>query len=260
LNAGTLPAALTDATVSDITVSVSVPNDIDAADNMLEESIGAPVGVSDSFTLFFTTGAYAVETSWTLRDDEGELVLSDAYEGPANGGGPDASMTFEYGFKANKTDLGCYSFLVLDSYGDGIGYRMTASSPIPGVSIVEEDGDVVFSYSFFDDAVFEDEFESPFAAAAETVVNIQEPIAAEMNYYPNPAPKNGVVVVELADLNTNLPISATLRNAVGQSIMTYQQQVANDQLTFTLPASAAGLLFLELKNEEASSVLRLLVE
>ncbi|MFK8055376.1 MAG: T9SS type A sorting domain-containing protein [Saprospiraceae bacterium] len=261
INIGALPAELTDATLTDITVTATVASDIDATDDELMATIGSAASTSDLFTLNFTTDFYPVETSWTLRDAAGDIVLSETYTGVAAGGGANANKLFTYTFNPASTDLSCYSFVVFDSYGDGM-FRTAATQLNPGVELLDEDGNVVFVNEFGAEfgLTFEDDYSVPVALAAETVSSTTAPIANGLNVYPNPAQKNGTVVIELDQLNTSELISATLTNALGQTLHVYQPQAASSQLSFNLPQEVTGVVFLELNTNDASSIVRLMVD
>ena len=261
IDIGALPAALTDATLTDITVTASVGSDIDATDNEVMATIGSAASVSDMFTLNFTTDFYPVETSWTLRDGAGDIVLSASYTGTAAGGGANANTLFTYTFNPANTDLSCYSFVVLDSYEDGM-FRTAASQPNPGVELLDQNGDQVFLYEFGSEfnLSWEDSYEIPVAIAAETVSSTNDPIAEGVNAYPNPVAVGGVVVVTLDELNTTGTIDARLFNALGQTVHTFSPKAAGSQMTFELPTGVTGVHFLELSAAEGSSTIRLNVQ
>ncbi len=261
INAGSLPAALTDGIESDITVMANLANDINQDNSQVDVTIGSPSAVSDSLTLNFTTDFYPVETSWTLRDGDGNVVLSENYTGVAAGGGANANRTFTYGFRPGSTDLSCYSMVILDSYGDGL-FRTAATQPIPGVQLLTEANEEVFNIQFGGEVnnSFEEDYESPFAVAAETVVSTSTPLANGINAYPNPVQSGGVVVVSLDQLNTTGNVDARLFNALGQTIQTFASRSASSQMTFELPQGVSGVHFLELSAAEGSSVIRLSVQ
>lgn len=98
-----------------------------------------------SFTMNFTTDFYPVETSWELQLD-GEVLESDSYTGPANGGGPDANKTFTYDVQLEDiNDFECLQLVINDSFGDGLS-GFDSSLPTPGVEIINADGVQVKPY------------------------------------------------------------------------------------------------------------------
>jgi len=87
------------------------------------------------FTWQLLTDSYGSETSWTLSTQDGvDLVLS------GNGYG----SNLDYEGEACIND-GCYTFVMSDTYGDGMLYGGTYSFAVNGVNEIESGGD--FGYS-----------------------------------------------------------------------------------------------------------------
>merc|ERR1711957_870649 len=98
----------------------------------------APAFCDNSFTWQLLTDNYGSETSWTLSTQNGvDLVLSgEGYEHGNNYGGE------------NCINDGCYTFVMSDSYGDGICCSYgegNYSFAVNGVNEIESGGDFGFS-------------------------------------------------------------------------------------------------------------------
>jgi len=91
------------------------------------------------FTWQLLTDSYGGETSWTLSTQDGvDLVLSgDGYESNSAYGGEEC------------INDGCYTFVMSDTYGDGMLYGGTYSFAVNGVNEIESGGDFGSSETTF---------------------------------------------------------------------------------------------------------------
>jgi len=123
------------------TLDINLPNDDDNSNN--NSSINFTKAVETEFTnitIKITLDRYASETSWTLKNSSGATVATNplynnGFDFPSNGAypQPDINLTL-------PND--CYTFDILDAYGDGIccaygagGYQIHANGIlIPGMS------------------------------------------------------------------------------------------------------------------------------
>lgn len=259
VNIGDIPAAMFDDGQLDLNLQVEIAGDLRDSDNVVEGiKIGSPVSVSESVTLEFTTDFWCAETGLRVIDGDNTVLLSETYSGDANnGGGADANKTFTYVIPVENTDPACWTFNVTDSYGDGANQYPTGA-PIPGMTLLNSEGEIVFERSFVDETF---ETATTQSAKLSTVVSgTQTPVASEINVFPNPAAAGNVVVVELAGLTSTGDINARLINAVGQTVHSYNASAANDLLTFELPQGLSGMYFLELSSTAGTSVQRLTVK
>ncbi|NNC82564.1 MAG: trypsin-like peptidase domain-containing protein, partial [Flavobacteriales bacterium] len=117
-----------------IEISVSQPNgvsDENNANDMTTASITSAEEADNVWTVLIETDDYGYETYWEIRSvDSGVLVAAGGNTdvGP-NGGGAQSAGPGDPGAYANNTiydeeviipDNGCYEFLIVDDYGDGI--------------------------------------------------------------------------------------------------------------------------------------------
>ena len=101
-----------------LAVTITTANDANAANNTVNALVSAAqVAASQYVTVNITTDAYATETSWTIKNPAGTTVAS------GGGFGPNltaAGQTVETPVNATLTPNTCYTFEILDTYGDGI--------------------------------------------------------------------------------------------------------------------------------------------
>ncbi len=72
----------------------------------------------DDITVNFDTDCWGSETSWEILDDSGNLLYSSA-QGEYDDTNPDSPIQLSYSHQVCLYE-GCYTFIVYDSYGDGI--------------------------------------------------------------------------------------------------------------------------------------------
>ena len=107
--------------------SINNGTDEDLSDNTKSSTFDKSVDANNLITLSLTTDQYASETSWELYNSSGTLIES--------GGGYSNNTTNTEEF---ILDQDCYSFKLIDSYGDGGGpYSLTDSH---GTTINESNG------------------------------------------------------------------------------------------------------------------------
>jgi hypothetical protein len=100
-----------------LAVTVTTTDDASASNNNLNVSVAsAGVAASQYVTVNITTDAYASETTWKLKNSAGTVVAS---------GGPwmdltAAGQTVQTPVQVTLTPSQCYTFEILDAYGDGI--------------------------------------------------------------------------------------------------------------------------------------------
>ncbi|MFT5078210.1 MAG: hypothetical protein ACI825_000366 [Planctomycetota bacterium] len=94
------------------TVDVTITDDEDNANNALSTTFGAATQGAGNVTLTIDADQYASEISWNIRNSAGSFVESDVL----NAG--DNNDTLIYNLALEGVD--CYTFQIIDSYGDGI--------------------------------------------------------------------------------------------------------------------------------------------
>jgi len=147
-----------------------------------------------------TTDRYGSETTWKMRNSAGTVVGS---------GGPYTTTTTSGSFTQTDVNLsltlGCYTFELYDSYGDGFD-----GSYGTGSATVQAGGVTVFSTSSFTTDLYANGFK-----ILTTVVD-EEQMITDINVYPNPITNNANIDFNLFTENN---ISITLFNSLGQLVM-----------------------------------------
>ncbi len=121
--------------------------DESADNNILEAVVERAADALNSLTITINTDNYGSETYWEVRNASGSAIASGgnplaadaAGSGTTPTGGYDSNATFEEFVVLPAA--GCYSFYIVDAYGDGICCAYGQGS----YSAVDQDGNTVFS-------------------------------------------------------------------------------------------------------------------
>ncbi len=189
----------------DLTVTV-ISTDEDPSNGTITEYIEFAVESTDVINISILTDEYPEETYWVIADGDGNVVAEvelGAYAGQANE---------QIDEQVIVPALGCYSFTIFDSYGDGLNgaawggvdgnYSATSSD---GTVLAEGGGDVQFSQE-----------DSPFNATS-SAVGIEDVLAgSSFDLYPNPS-ATGNVNVSL-DLLSSQKVTIDVYDMVGKVV------------------------------------------
>ncbi len=157
---------------NNVTVNVTNPNggvDQSLANNQVSTEFNAIIGETADITIVIEFDSYADETAWELRDSGGEVIAS------SNGFYTSAQDNTTFTESICLTE-GCYSFVMIDSYGDGLCYQGVCGS----YEVLDQDGNQIGA-----GADFEDEEITDFCIEINTN-NISEK-NSEIKIFPNPA-------------------------------------------------------------------------
>ncbi|MGV3631386.1 MAG: T9SS type A sorting domain-containing protein [Bacteroidota bacterium] len=110
----------------DLVVTVTTNNDADATNGDLNFSVLGAAETSSRILLTMTTDGYASEVSWNIKNSTNSVVPGTIDPTLAN----NTTYNMEY-----NLGLGCYTFNITDSYGDGL--------LAPGVVNVRDENNVV---------------------------------------------------------------------------------------------------------------------
>ena len=208
---GTVAAGATE-TVELTTISTPGNTDIEiimteANGNALDQHTTGYIAPAADATTWWTveilTDCWPAETTWEVRDASGAVVQS---------GGPysDAQTVITEAFGLSST--GCYSFIMNDSYGDGLNGSQWTSCGVDGNYTVSTAAGVIASN---DGSV---PFAQEVAGANATTVSVDEVAAnASLNVYPNPT--SDILNVNVSLVNA-ADLSLDVFNALGQRVMT----------------------------------------
>jgi hypothetical protein len=157
-----------------------------------------------------TTDNWPGETGWTINDDMGNTIASVAV---GSLGEADTEFTWDVGLG----DLGCYTFTMYDSYGDGLYASQWGNFQDGTVGVYSMDGEMEMGVVWEYDGASGIEFsEANAGMEAATVAGIEEgALSSTVNLFPNPT--NGVANVEF---NTKAAGMATLEvfNLIGERV------------------------------------------
>ena len=218
-----------------LAVTITTANDANAANNTVNALVSAAqVAASQYVTVNITTDAYATETSWTIKNPAGTTVAS------GGGFGPNltaAGQTVETPVNATLTPNTCYTFEILDTYGDGI----LGNYGNGGYSIVDAVGTVLASGGAFGAS------EKKIFKTGVAGLNEMETIA--LNVFPNPASdlvnisfegQNTDYSISLMDIQGRVISSREIANASGEQVVSFStENVAKGSYIVTVTSNEA---------------------
>ncbi len=235
---------------SQFSFSVTMPNgtgDEAASDN----SITAPIGVNEqsSSTVFFeiTTDFWPEEISWELKDNNGDVLYSNADEGALS-----CDETYNQMYELNIGE--CYTFSALDGYGDGVlngvmnpGHGCTttngtANMAMGAIKLWSDNG------IMWENIDYGNGFDVEFIVASPSAT--QEVELNGLNIYPNPATDNITVAFELPE-TTKLEVA--LYNVLGQQVTTSgtkQYPSGSNNLNVNTADLSTGIYFISITEGE----------
>jgi len=202
-----------------LVVTVTTTGDASAANNGVNHTVAAAANaVSQFVTVNITTDRYASETSWTIKNSAGATV--------AQGGGswtdlPSNGTTVQAPQMVTLNPSQCYTFEILDSYGDGICCAYGNGA----YSLVDANGTTIASGG---------EFASVDTRAFKTgALGMDELATIAMNVYPNPASSevnvsfeatNNDYAVALMDLQGRVIAAKNMTNLNGTQVVSFSTE------------------------------------
>ena len=218
-----------------LVVTVATAADANAANNGVNATVAsALVAASQIVTVNITTDAYATETSWTIKNSAGTTVASGGGYGPDLGA---AGQTVETPVIANLTPNNCYTFEILDAYGDGICCQYGDG----GYTIIDASGATLASGGTFGDS------EQKVFKTGAAGLNEMETIA--LNVFPNPASdlvnvsfeaNNNDFSVSLVDIQGRTIATKSFTNLVGSQLVSFStESIAKGSYIVTVTSNGA---------------------
>lgn len=219
-----------------LVVTVTTAGDASAANNVINATVASSpmIAASQHVTVNITTDAYATETSWTIKNAAGTTVAS------GGGYGPDltaAGQTVETPTVANLVPNTCYTFEIVDTYGDGICCQYGNGS----YAIVDASGATLASGGEFEDS------EQKVFKTGVAGLNELETIA--LNVFPNPASdlvnvsfeaNNSDFSVSLIDIQGRTIASKSFTNLVGSQLVSFStESIAKGSYIVTVISNGA---------------------
>lgn len=229
--------AVADVTCSDITgftggnlvVTVTANNDADASNNGLNFTVTGAIETTSQILLTITTDGYASEIGWNIKNASNQVVPGTTDPTLAN------NQTYNYTY--NLSTLGCYTFNITDSYGDGL---------IGNGSINVRDNQ---NHVILNDEAYGTGKSVPFKVTSiVSTAGIEEAAANNITVYPNPT--KGSFVIAGADM-VNYKDVQVLDNA-GRVVASYA--VSGTEMNINLENLQAGIYTLLMKGSEKTTV------
>lgn len=211
---------------------VITTTDANSDDNMLnQEIILATEDTDTEVTVTIVTDAYGSETTWDIKNSNGEVVASGgAYENLTAVGTTDQDPVTTT-LAANE----CHTFTIYDSYGDGInaGYGEGSFTVTDGNGTTLGSGGVFTNEDY---VVFK---------TGSGISSISEEQTASLNIYPNPV--NNVANIDFALAETAV-VNVSIVNVLGETVRSnaYNLVAGNHQIDFDVTNVTAGVYFIQL--------------
>lgn len=199
---------------------VTVNNSTDTFTNGNESNLAIELATSETentIKITIVTDNYPGETSWNLKDSDGNTIKSfgpyQAGPGSNGSGGEDANKTFEY-YAALPEGTNCFELNVLDSYGDGLststvqsGYAITGHN-LTNTSII----------SVLTKPNFGTEVKEIFAITSDgNGLNMKENSPIEFGIFPNPVYNESELTISSNEYVNNVQIS--VYNVLGSKVL-----------------------------------------
>jgi len=186
-----------------ITVSVTSEDD-DSEFSSVSQNVALAVESTNIITVNIELDNYPQETSWEIRNSDNSVVASG---GPYNG-----QVLETINEEVDVTNLGCYSFTILDSYGDGLNASIWGGTD-GSYTVTSSDGAVIA------DGGGNDEFEeesSPFDATSFAVGIDDVLVGHSFNVFPNPSTDILNVALELV---SSQKVTIDVYDIVGKTVI-----------------------------------------
>lgn len=202
-----------------LTVTVTTAGDASATNNGVNATIAAAANaISQYVTVNITTDRYASETSWAIKNSTGAVV--------AQGGGSWTDLaatgqTVQAPVLVTLNPNQCYTFEILDAYGDGI----CCSYGNGAYSIVDANGTTIGSGAEFADI--------DVRAFKTGALGMDELATIAMNVFPNPASSevnvsfeatNNDYAVALMDLQGRVIAAKNMTNLNGTQVVSFSTE------------------------------------
>ena len=204
-------------------VIITVPNDDDNSNNEVSSTFDEAVGGAGTVTMELNTDGYGSEVRWNLKDGTGAAVAS----GGPYGNNQTITITWDL-------DLDCYSFTIIDTYGDG-GGAVTLSDQ-NGVELYYTNG----SYGGGETSFF----------SSDGVLGVGESTLSSVSLYPNPA-------TDILNLRNAENADIAVYDVLGKLIMS-QTNISMDQ-EINVAKLTVGTYFMKISKDNQVTTKRFVI-
>ncbi len=208
-------------------IVVAVQADDNPTNNFGEIAYDRAVGSSSELTLELTTDIYGSEITWNFKNSSGVIVQS---------GGPYTDGTVQqFSIPVSLPTNDCYSFNLIDSYGDGGG--LTTITDSNDVSVISTPGTygTGLSVNF-----------STTNALANNVFNTKA-----ISIYPNPS--YGILNIATEEI-----VNVNITDLLGKSV--FQMKNVDNTQTLNLTNLAKGIYLVKVSNENVNYTERIILK
>ncbi len=212
-------SAITGFTGGTLTVTVTTTSDANAANGAVSGVITNAVQANGAVgTVAIVTDQYGTETTWTIKNASGTTIAS---------GGPYANMgaagtTTQPVVNFNMVSNMCYTFEILDEFGDGIN---SAQYGLGSYTVKDGTGTTIAN-----GGVFTTDESKAFKSG---VLGINELAIEGLNIYPNPT--SDVLNVSFEAVNGDYVV--TMLDLQGRVVATQNHTSLNGAQTLSIPVS-----------------------
>ena len=207
------------------TVNVTLPSDYNTTNNVIGTSFNKSVETTNNLTLTLQTDGWGSECTWNIKNSAGTTVQS---------GGPYANnATLNIPITLSADD--CYTFNLLDSYGDG-------GAPI---SLTDSNSVVIYSTS---GAYGSGDFRS-FATGA--FLNVDSHELGGFTMYPNPT--DGIL-----NIVSPSKVEISISDISGKII--YNNNNIINETTIDLTFLQSGVYFAKIKSDSAEKNQKIIIK
>ena len=209
-------------------VNVTLPSDANNTNNVITTSFNKSAETTNNLNLSIQTDDWGTECSWNIKNSSGVAVLSGGPYGPDQSPG-------SYNIPISLPVSDCYSFNLIDSYGDGGG----------AVSLTDSNNLVVYSttgnYGFGVSRAF----------AIQGFLNVKSDELEHFSLFPNPS--NGIISI-FSPSNVDITIS----DVTGKIVFNAKQLINSSEINLT--HLNRGVYFAKIKSETSEKNEKIIIK
>ena len=225
---------------TDVEFTVVMDGDQNSNDDNIEVTLSSAMQTYAQINIEVLTDNYPGETTWEIRNENGSVEAQGSFaSGPGDqgSGGNDAETTHTF---SASLDYGCYTFVAMDSYGDGQQGYANDGAGTNGSIVVTDYADLEIlsissNWGSQQEVVFEVVYE----------VGVEEVLSNKLSVFPNPASNNAAIELNLVENND---VVIEVLNTLGQKVFTYAASMSSGLNKIELPAATlnAGLYYVNI--------------
>jgi len=235
-----LPSIANFSTEIPVDFSITIPEDEYTENNSISETINRFI-TSELITLDLTTDNYGSDTSWSIVDDMGNEIAS----------GNNYSNNETISKTITLPTVGCYDFIIEDSYNDGICCNFGEGS----YSLKDHEGNVLAVGGEFrsQEVVL---FGNDLASGVDELTVVED-----LSIFPNPASEKVEISFDLVELIDNVTIE--MYDVLGKRILTKQLgtlPTGNQNITLDIADMSSGIYTLIITSNQAIKADKLYIQ